>query len=140
MEENKTTEPKIITDDDIIDYTLKTLYANLDKNDLHLEKDILMPMQLNLTPKQIEHIREVMLATNLVNAGIGFGRSSNVHLSNLGMQVMKTYNGYIPYVQYQQQQMLVQMLPLMQQQQMAQQNQLVQLPPNNNDIEIEIGS
>ncbi len=71
-------EEKIITEDDVLDYILQTLFMNLDKNELHLERDILEPSNIRLDEKQTEHIRELLMSTGLVNNAVGFGRTGFV--------------------------------------------------------------
>lgn len=90
------TEPKqrTVTEDDLIDYTLRVLYGNLDKNELHFERDILQPLNLQLNASQIEHLRELILSTQFVKASVGFGKNGNMYLTNSGIQFMKRYKSY----------------------------------------------
>jgi hypothetical protein len=87
-----------VTEDDILEYVLNALYTNLDKNELHLDNDILVPTKLELTDKQIEHIRELIMATNFVRSSVGFGKSGYIYLSGFGIQSLKTYGSYRNYV------------------------------------------
>lgn len=96
----------VITDDDIIDFTLKSLYANATTNELNFEKDILSKVPVKLEPAMVEHLMEVLMSTNLVNASIGFGKNGNFYLSNQGMQVMKNFQGYHTFRQFQQSQQM----------------------------------
>jgi hypothetical protein len=104
----KAAEPttQVITDNDIIDFTLKSLYANATTNELHFEKDILSKVPVKMEPAMVEHLMEVLMSTNLVNASIGFGKNGNFYLSNQGMQVMKNFQSYHAFRQFQQSQQM----------------------------------
>ncbi len=99
MSEEKKIE---VTEDQLVDYALQFMYANLSKNELHLEKDIFANMNLKLNNDVLEHIRELIMNTNLVNASIGFGKSGYLYLNNTGVGVMKQYKSYEMYLQSQQ--------------------------------------
>lgn len=85
---------RAITEDDLIEYILKVLYSNLDKNEMHLEKDIIAPTQIQLTEKEADHIREILLSTHLVKNSVGFGKNGFVYLTAEGIQVMKQHKTY----------------------------------------------
>jgi len=104
------TQPKP-SEDDVIDQTIRVLYENLDKGELHFEKDVLPSLYKSFTVKEINHMWEVVLATNLVNPSIGFGKSGFMYLSNAGMQMMKMYDGYKAYLQQQKNIQLLQAIP-----------------------------
>lgn len=89
--------PRIITEDHLLDYIFLALYQHLHVNELHLEKDILAPMQLPLTEHQIEHIRELLMNTHLVNASVGFKKAGFIYLNAAGIRVMKQYRSYSAY-------------------------------------------
>lgn len=89
------TEQKILTEDDLIDYIFRVLYSNLDKNELHLEKQILPSLNISLTDHQVEHIRELLMATGFINCSIGFGKSGMIYLNQQGIRFMKEYKGYL---------------------------------------------
>ena len=90
---------KAITEDDLIEYILRTLYSHLDKNELHLEKDILAPAQVQLDERQLEHVREILMSTQLVKASVGFGKNGFIYLTGTGIQVMKQYKTYYNFLQ-----------------------------------------
>lgn len=91
-------DKKIVTENDILDYIFQTLYFNLDRNEMHLEKDILASSGLELKDKQIEHVRELMMNSGLVNQSIGFGKLGLVYLNGRGIQIMKKYKTYLAYL------------------------------------------
>jgi hypothetical protein len=99
MSEEKKIE---VTEDQLVDYALQYMYANLAKNELHLEKDTFANMNLKLSAEVLEHIRELIMNTNLVNASIGFGKSGYLYLNNTGVGIMKQYKSYELYLQSQQ--------------------------------------
>jgi hypothetical protein len=70
---------RVVTEDDLLEYILKVLYNNLDKNEMHLES---------------EHIREILINTNLVKNSVGFGKNGFVYLTAAGIQVMKQHKTY----------------------------------------------
>ncbi len=90
---------QIITEDDLLDYILRVLYSNLDKNEMHFEKEILAPLQLDITEKQVEHLRELLIHTNLVKSSLGFGKAGFLYLTSAGIQFMKKYKSYRGYLQ-----------------------------------------
>ncbi len=90
---------KAITEDDLIEYILRTLYSHLDKNELHLEKDILAPAQVQLDERQLEHVREILMSTQLVKASVGFGKNGFIYLTGTGIQVLKQYKTYHNFLQ-----------------------------------------
>jgi hypothetical protein len=123
---------RIGNEDDLIDYVLKTLYANLHLGDMDLQKEILAPLNGNITAKDMSHIWEVLLATNLVNPSVGFGKSGKLYLTNQGMQLMKTNEGYKSYLQDQKNMQLLQALPALSQlAQMAEAQKQAQLNTDN---------
>ena len=85
---------QIITEDDLLDYIIRILYSNLDKNEMHLEKEILAPLQLDITEKQVEHLRELLIHTNLVKSSLGFGKAGFLYLTSAGIQFMKKHKNY----------------------------------------------
>jgi hypothetical protein len=85
---------RMVTEDDLIDYVYHQLYTNLHKNELHLENDILLPTKIALNDHQLEHIRELLLATNFVKSSVGFGKRGFIYLTAQGIQMMKMYNSY----------------------------------------------
>jgi hypothetical protein len=85
---------RVVTEDDLLEYILKVLYNNLDKNEMHLEREILLPTQIQLTEKESEHIREILINTNLVKNSVGFGKNGFVYLTAAGIQVMKQHKTY----------------------------------------------
>lgn len=85
---------KTVTEDDVIEYVIQQLYQNLDKNEMHLEKDLLIPAGLELDDKQSEHLRELLLATQLIKPSIGFGKNGFIYLTGQGIQIIKTYGSY----------------------------------------------
>jgi hypothetical protein len=99
MSEEKKIE---VTEDQLVDYALQFMYANLSKNELHLEKDVFASMNLKLNTEIVEHIRELIMNTNLVNASIGFGKNGYMYLNTSGISVMKQYKSYEKYLQAQQ--------------------------------------
>ena len=92
---------RVITEDDLIDYSLRVLYSNLDKNELHFENDILQPLNLQLNDAQVEHLRELILSTQFVKASVGFGKTGKMYLTNAGIQFMKRYKSYKVWLQEQ---------------------------------------
>lgn len=107
-------EPRVLTEDDVIDFTIRLLYSRLDIDELHFEKQILPELGVQIAGRDLEHLREVILATGFVSTPIGFGKVGMMQLTPNGMQLMKQYKGYIPFLRLQQQQQAAQMLPLMQ--------------------------
>jgi hypothetical protein len=89
---------KLVTEDDLIDFIFGALYANLDVNELHLQKEIIEPSGIQLTEAQLEHIRELLLSTGLVNPAIGFGKQGKIYLNQTGITVIKQYKLYSAYV------------------------------------------
>ncbi len=85
---------KMLTEDDVLDFILQTLYAHLHQNEMHLEKDILAPSGLQMDEKQVEHIRELLMTTHLVNNAVGFGKTGYVYLNKHGIAMMKRYKSY----------------------------------------------
>lgn len=92
-------QQQTVTEDDVVEYILKVLLSNLDKNEMHLEKDILTPTKLNLNDKQVEQIRELLISTNLVRSSVGFGKNGYIYLSASGINILKTYGSYRAYLQ-----------------------------------------
>lgn len=94
-------QPKgqIITEDDLIDYILRVLYSNLDKNEMHFENEILAPLKLDLNEKQTEHLRELLIHTNLVKSSLGFGKAGFLYLTSAGIQFMKKHKSYRSFLQ-----------------------------------------
>lgn len=90
----KTAQTRAVTEDDLIEYILKVLFSNLDKNEMHLEKDIIVPTQIQLNERELEHIREILMSTHLVKNSVGFGKNGFVYLTASGIQVMKQYKSY----------------------------------------------
>jgi hypothetical protein len=90
---------RAITEDELIEYILRNLYSNLDKNELHLEKDILIPAQVQLDERQLEHVREILMSTQLVKASVGFGKNGFIYLTATGIQVLKQYKTYHNFLQ-----------------------------------------
>jgi hypothetical protein len=89
---------KILTEDDILDYIFQTLYYSLDNNELDFEKEILASSLIELNEKQVEHLRELMMNSGLVNQSVGFRKSGKVYLNARGIQGMKkvkSYKGYL---------------------------------------------
>jgi hypothetical protein len=91
-------DKKMVTENDILDYIFQTLYFNLDRNEMHLEKDILASSGLELKDTQIEHLRELMMNSGMVNQSIGFGKIGRVYLNGRGIQIMKKYKTYHAYL------------------------------------------
>lgn len=87
-------EQKVVTEDDLLDYVLQTLYFNLDKNEMHLERDILAQTKIEFNEKQTEHIRELLLTTGMVNNVVGFNKSGFMYLNKSGIALMKKYKSY----------------------------------------------
>jgi hypothetical protein len=94
-EENKGQQ---VTEDEILDFALQYLYANLSKNEVHFENEIIASTKLTLDEYQVNHIRELLLNTNLVQASIGFGKVGNMYLNASGIAVMKKYGNYANYL------------------------------------------
>jgi hypothetical protein len=88
-------DQKILTEDDVIDYIFRVLYSNLDKNELHLEKQILASLPVALTDHQVEHIRELLMASGFINCSIGFGKWGMIYLNQQGIRFMREYKGYL---------------------------------------------
>jgi predicted flavoprotein YhiN len=107
-------QPRVLTEDDVIDFTIRLLYSRLDVDELHFEKQILPELGVQIAGRDLEHLREVILATGFVSSPIGFGKVGMMQLTSNGMQLMKQYKGYIPFLRHQQQQQAAQVLPLMQ--------------------------
>jgi hypothetical protein len=111
MEENKkTNEPssneqnvenenqqQVVTEDNLIDFIFFTLFTNLSKNEMHLENEILSPSQLELDTAQVEHIRELLMATGFIKASVGFGKNGFIYLTGNGIHLMKVYKSYSAY-------------------------------------------
>ncbi len=91
-------EQRIVTEENLIDFIFFTLYTNLDKNEMHLENEILAPTNIPIDAKQIEHIRELLLATGYIKASIGFGKNGFVYLNQNGIQLMNSYKSYSAYM------------------------------------------
>jgi hypothetical protein len=91
-------QQKVVTEDDLIDYIFSVLYSNLNKNELHLQKDILAPTKVELDENQIEHLRELLLSTGFVKNSVGFGKSEYVYLTAQGIQMMKTHGSYLSFL------------------------------------------
>lgn len=87
-------EEKMLTEDDVIDFILQTLYAHLHKNELHLERDILGPSGIQMDENQVEHIRELLMTTHLVNNSVGFGKTGYIYLTKQGIALMKKYKSW----------------------------------------------
>lgn len=87
-------EQKVLTEDDLLDYILQTLYFNLDINEMHLERDILAQTKIEFNEKQIEHIRELLMTTGLVNNMVGFHKSGFIYLNKTGIALMKKFKSY----------------------------------------------
>lgn len=87
-------EQKVVTEDDLLDYVLQTLYFNLDKNEMHLEHDILAQTKIEFNEKQTEHIRELLMTTGMVNNVVGFHKSGFIYLNKSGIGMMKKYKSY----------------------------------------------
>lgn len=83
-----------VTENDLLDYILQTLFYHLDINEMHLEKDILAKTNVPLNDKQAEHIRELLMTTNMVNNSVGFGKSGYAYLNKYGITMMKKYKTY----------------------------------------------
>lgn len=90
MPENELT----VTEDDLLDFILQTLYTHLDRNEMHLEKDILDQSNVQLDDRQKEHIRELLMTTHLVNNAVGFGKTGYIYLTKHGIAMMKKYKTY----------------------------------------------
>ena len=87
-------EQQTITEDDVIEYVLSTLFNNLDVNELHLEKDILAPTKIVFNNKQLEHLRELIISTNLVKNSVGFGKIGYMYLTSTGITQLKIHGTY----------------------------------------------
>lgn len=89
---------KTVTEDDIVEHIFMVLYSSLHKNELHLENDILKPTNLSFSAEQIEHLRELIIATGLIKNSIGFGKAGFVYLTVAGISIMKQYKSYNAYM------------------------------------------
>lgn len=87
-------EQKVLTEDDLLDYVLQTLYFNLDINEMHLERDILAQTKIDFNEKQMEHIRELLMTTGLINNVVGFHKSGFIYLNKSGIALMKKFKTY----------------------------------------------
>jgi hypothetical protein len=97
-------EQKVLTEDDLIDYIFSALYANLGRNELHLRNEILAPTKLDLDEAQLEHLRELLLATSFIKNSVGFGKSEYMYLTAQGIQIMKMHGSYQAFLRSTQQQ------------------------------------
>ena len=87
-------EQQTITEDDVIEYVLSTLFNNLDVNELHLEKDILAPTKIVFNNKQLEHLRELIISTNFVKNSVGFAKNGYMYLTSTGITQLKIHGTY----------------------------------------------
>jgi hypothetical protein len=85
---------EVVTEDDIIDFILQTLYLNLDINEMHLERQILSQTKINFSEKQVEHLRELLMTTGMVNNVVGFNKAGFLYLNKSGIALMKKYKSY----------------------------------------------
>ncbi len=83
-----------VTEDDVIEYVLRVLFSNLDKNELHLQNDILNSTQIAFDDKQIEHLRELIISTNFVKNSVGFGKNGFMYLTAFGITQLKIHGTY----------------------------------------------
>jgi hypothetical protein len=78
----------------ILDTIFKSLYMHSDRDGLDLEKDILKPHRIKLTPLEIDRLRDVLLASGLADSIIGFGRGGKLEITPAGLQMMTRYGSY----------------------------------------------
>jgi hypothetical protein len=86
----------------VLDTIFKTLYMHSDRDGLDLEKDILRPHRIKLTPPEIDRIRDVLLASGLAGSIIGFGRGGKLEITSAGLQMMTRYGSYQNFLMAQQ--------------------------------------
>jgi|GEM_PF-5031784 len=98
-------------ENDVIDHVVKILYNNTDEPEMDFEQDILPHFGHAFSAKDVKHLWAVVLATNLVDAAVGFGKSGKLYLTQPGMQMMKMYGGYMAYLEQQRNMQLLQAVP-----------------------------
>jgi len=104
-------QPSDAIENEVIDHVVKTLYNNTDEAEMDFDYEILPKFSRAFSQKEIKHLWAVVLATNLVDAAVGFGKSGKIYLTQPGMQMMKIYGGYIAYLQQQKNMQLLQAIP-----------------------------
>jgi hypothetical protein len=84
----------------LFDIVLASLYENADKDTLHMEDDILKPLNINLPPNEADRIWEVMVSSGLVSPVVGFGNAGKLELTKSGYQLLSQYGTYSQYLQF----------------------------------------
>jgi len=84
----------------LFDIVLASLYENADKDTLHMENDILKPLNINLPPNEADRIWEVMVSSGLVSPVVGFGNAGKLELTKAGYQLLSQYGTYSQYLQW----------------------------------------
>lgn len=78
----------------VLNTVFESLYTHSDRDGLDLEKEILKPHRIKLTPAEIDRIRDVLLASGLADSIIGFGRGGRLEITPAGLQMMTRYGSY----------------------------------------------
>ncbi len=84
----------------LFDIVLASLYENADKDTLHMENDILKPLNIALPPNEADRIWEVMVSSGLVSPVVGFGNAGKLELTRAGYQLLAQYGTYSQYLQW----------------------------------------
>jgi len=84
----------------LFDIVLASLYENADKDTLHIENDILKPLNINLPPNEADRVWEVMVSSGLVSPVVGFGNAGKLELTRAGYQLLSQYGTYSQYLQW----------------------------------------
>lgn len=84
----------------LFDIVLASLYENADKDTLHMENDILKPLNIELPRNEADRIWEVMVSSGLVSPVVGFGNAGKLELTKAGYQLLAQYGTYSQYLQW----------------------------------------
>ena len=84
----------------LFDIVLASLYENADKDTLHMENEILKPLNISLPANEADRIWEVMVSSGLVSPVVGFGNAGKLELTKAGYQLLSQYGTYSQYLQW----------------------------------------